>query len=188
MKFEPSSILFPNLGDPEELKLVVFSDASHANLADGYSSAGGYVIFLVGSNGNSSPLAWEAKKIRRVVKSTLASETLPMVEAVDMAYYLGCILTEILFNNCKSNNIPIECVVDNKSLFENIHSTKNVGEKRLRIDLAALKEMIEKKEISRVKWVNTSHQLSDCFTKGTVCTKMLMNIIETGKLDIYYQT
>ena len=65
------------------MKLVVFSDASHANLPDRYSSAGGYIIFLIGNNKRSCPLAWEAKKIRRVVKSTLAAETLALVEAVD---------------------------------------------------------------------------------------------------------
>ncbi|CAL4101841.1 unnamed protein product, partial [Meganyctiphanes norvegica] len=163
LKLEESSILFPDLGDPKLMKLVVFSDASHANLPDGYSSAGGYIIFLVGNNKRSCPLAWEAKKIRRVVKSTLAAETLALVEAVDMAYYL-------------------ECFIDNKSLWENAHSTKGVSERRLRIDIAAIKEMLERKEISAIKWVETSHQLSDCFTKKGVHVRKLLEILKSGNL------
>ncbi|CAL4179441.1 unnamed protein product, partial [Meganyctiphanes norvegica] len=182
LKLEESSILFPDLGDPKLMKLVVFSDASHANLPDGYSSAGGYIIFLVGNNKRSCPLAWEAKKIRRVVKSTLAAETLALVEAVDMAYYLGRILTEILYRNKSSCNIPIECFIDNKSLWENAHSTKGVSERRLRIDIAAIKEMLERKEISAIKWVETSHQLSDCFTKKGVHVRKLLEILKSGNL------
>ena len=132
------TLRFSNLGDMSKAKIVTFSDASHANLPDGYSSAGGFVIFLVGENGKSCPLAWEAKKIRRVVKSTLAAETLAASDAVDMSYYLGSVLSEILFNTKDCNVINISCFVDNQSLVENVHSTKNVSEKRLRIDLAAL--------------------------------------------------
>ena len=51
-----TSIYFPGLGDSSRYRLVVYSDASHANLPDGCSSAGGFVIFLVGENGNSCPL------------------------------------------------------------------------------------------------------------------------------------
>ena len=182
LKLEDSNILFPDLGDPKSLKLVAFSDASHANLPDGFSSAGGYIIFLVGENDKCCPLAWEAKKIRRVVKSTLAAETLALVEAVDMAFYLGCILSEILYNGSKTLEIPIQCYVDNKSLWDNIHSTKNVSEKRLRIDLGSLKEMLEHKDISEIKWVETSHQLSDCFTKKGVSCNKLLEILESGSL------
>ena len=57
-KFEDTFIRFPKLGDPNELRLVLFSDASYANLCDGVSSAEGYILFLVDSNGRCSPLAW----------------------------------------------------------------------------------------------------------------------------------
>ncbi|CAL4154397.1 unnamed protein product, partial [Meganyctiphanes norvegica] len=96
-----------NLGDPKLMKLVVFSDASHANLPDGYP----------------------------------------------------------------------KCFIDNKSLWENAHSTKGVSERRLRIDIAAIKEMLERKEISAIKWVETSHQLSDCFTKKGVHLNIFIYII-----------
>ena len=113
MSMSESFISFPKLGDLQKVKLVTLSDASHANLPDGFSSAGGFIIFLVGENGKSCPLAWEAKKIRRVVKSMLAAETLAVSDAVDVGYYLGRMLSEILFGAHEENVIPIISYVDN---------------------------------------------------------------------------
>ena len=87
--------------------------------------------------------------MKRVVRSTLAAETLALVEAVDIAFYLGCVLSEILYNGSKKLEIPIQCYVDNKSLWENTHSTKNVTEKRLQIDLGSVKEMLAKERYQK---------------------------------------
>ena len=178
-----SHIQFPSLGDLKKVHLVSLSDASHANLPDGYSSAGGFIIFLVGENGKSCPIAWEAKKIRRVVKSTLAAETLAMSDAVDVSYYLGRMLSEILFGVMDDNVIPIVSYVDNYSLFENVFSTKNVSEKRLRIDLASMKEFIQDGKVD-LKWIESSRQLADCLTKKGVNSMPLMEIIESGEINI----
>lgn len=118
------SFKFPQLEDMNKIKLVAFSDASHANLPNDYSNAEGFIIFLVGEDGKSCLLTWVTKKIIRVVKSTLAAETLVALDAVDMRYYLGSVLSEILFHVSEKNVIPICCHVDNYSLVENIHSYK----------------------------------------------------------------
>ena len=169
VKMEECCIRFPYLGDVNNLNLITFSDASHANLSDGYSSAGGYIIFLANDQGKSCPLSWGSKKIRRVVHSTLAAETLALLQAVDVSYYLSHILSTIMLGK----KVGIDCFIDNKSLWENVHSTKCVSEKRLRIDLACLKRMLECHELSTIKWVSSCNQLSDCFTKRGVCTKKL---------------
>ena len=41
------------------------------------------VLFLVDKNGNSNPLIWASRRIKRVVKSTLAAETLSLVESAE---------------------------------------------------------------------------------------------------------
>ena len=92
MEMVDGSLKISQLGNLDKVKLLAFSDASHASLLDGYSSAEGFIIFLVGEDGESCPLAWEAKKIRRVVKSTLAAETLAASDAVDICYYLRSVL------------------------------------------------------------------------------------------------
>ena len=178
-----SFMSFPNLGDLQKVKLITLSDASHANLPDGFSSAGGFIIILVGENGKSCPLAWESKKIRRVVKSTLAAETLAVSDAVDVAYYLGSMLSEIIFGVRDENVIPIVSYVDNYSLFENAYSTKNVNEKRLRIDLASLKQLIQEGHVN-LRWIESGRQLADCLTKRGVNTMPLMAMVENGEFEI----
>ena len=161
---------------------MVYSDAAHANLPDGSSSTGGFVVFLVGDNKKSCPLYWESKKIKRVVKSSLAAETLATTEAVDMAFYLGNILSQVI-HNADGNVIPIELIVDNHSLHDNVYSTKNVSEKRLRIDLAILKQMVTEGEL-KVTWTESKNQLADVLTKKGVNAFKLMGVFENGSIEL----
>ena len=180
LKTSECHIKFSPLTDMNNVRFGVYSDASYGNLSDGFSSAAGYIIFLYDVKRNCCPLTWKSKKIQRVVKSTLAAETLSLVEALDTAIYLGHILTETLFKKKGMNAIPIDCFIDNKSLFDNIYSTKLVQEKRLRIDIASVKQMLDKREIDNIQWVDSAHQLSDCFTKkGASCIK-LINVLSSG--------
>ena len=54
---------------------------------------------------------------------------------------------------------------DNKSLHDAIHSEKYVSEKRLRIDIGALKELIVQHKSTRILWTKSKNQLADCLTK-----------------------
>ena len=44
-------------------------------------------------------------------------------------------------------------------------SQKYVSDKRLRIDTAAFKEMLHKKENNSIHWIKKEHQLDDSLTK-----------------------
>ena len=175
------SMHFPKLNDVNNCRLVVFSDASHSNLPDGVSSAGGFVIFLVDSQSNACPLYWESRKIRRVVKSTLAAETLAAADAIDSAYYISHILSQILFDS--KLEIPIELFVDNKSLYDNVYSVKNVSEKRLRIDIASIKELVLTEKL-KVRWIETANQVADVLTKRGVNPMKICNVFETGYIEL----
>ena len=176
-----SVMRFPNCHDLNKCKLVVFSDASHSNLPDGVSSAGGFIIFLVDSESNCCPLFWESRKIRRVVKSTLAAETLAAADAIDSAYYIRDIISQIVSDT--KIKLSIELYVDNKSLFDNVYSVKNVSEKRLRIDIAIIKELISHERLN-VKWVETKSQIADVLTKEGVNRCKLSKILEQEKIDL----
>lgn len=63
--------------------------------------------------------------------------------------------------------------MDNKSLVDALHSCKNVDDRRLRIDIAVLRDMLERGEIGEVSWVDTSQQLADCLTKKGASTERL---------------
>ena len=69
--------------------------------------------------------------------------------------------------------MPIKGFVDNKSLVDALASSKQVEDRRLRIDIAVLDDMLAKKEINCVKWVDTCNQLADCLTKRGASTEKL---------------
>ena len=171
-------LAFPSLGSLEDSELLLFTDASYANLSDKVSSAGGYIIFLKGSNGRLCPISWASKKIKRVVKSTLAAEALALVEGLDACYFVKSILQEMIKVK-NEHRIPIKCYTDNKSLSENIHSTKLISEKRLRLDLASIKESVNVGDIE-VIWVRTSKQISDCLTKAGADFRNLVEVLSGG--------
>ena len=157
-------------------KLVVYCDASYANLKDG-SSQGGMIIFLVDGEGRASPIAWISKKLRRVCRSTIAAETMSLLDAVDTSVWLSHLLDELKDKQLHTTEI----YTDNMSLTEAVHSTKAMEEKRLRVDIAALRESVKRKEIT-VNWVDTKSQLADVFTKQGVNTQTLIDTLKCGQI------
>ena len=73
-----------------------------------------------------------------LIKSTLAAETVARSDTADDEIYISDIVSELLFNGTKS--LPIEIYIDSKSLYDAITSKKNVLEKRLKTDIAMLRE------------------------------------------------
>ena len=56
-------------------------------------------------------------------------------------------------------------MTDNKSLWENLHNTRQCEEKMLRNTIAGIKELMELTIVASVDWVPTASQLADCMTK-----------------------
>ena len=59
--------------------------------------------------------------------------------------------------------------IDSKQLHDSLKSAKGVTEKRLRVDIAAIREVIDEKNLL-IKWLPSSTQLADCMTKKTAPT------------------
>ena len=165
---ESYRIAFRALKSLEGCTLECYSDASFANLNDS-SSQGGFVIFMQDSRGVRCPVQWQSRKVRRVVKSTLAAETLALLDCAEAAVYIAKMLNEIV--KCE---IKVNCIVDNKSLCDALYSSHVLEDRRLRIDLAVLRNMLDREEINRVSWVATSVQLADCLTKRGASAQRLM--------------
>ena len=143
-KSEPIVLTFKDMGDLSTAKFVCFNYSSFGNLCDG-GSQGSYVTFLVGQNGNCSPLMWQSKMLRRVARSTMAAETLPQVEAAEASFWLSGILKEVLLNSQdRSPQYSIECHTDSHQLYDAVYSIRPVLDKRLRTDIAILKEMLKR--------------------------------------------
>ena len=128
------ALIYPPLGDPKNFRIFVFSDATYASLGDG-ASQGAFIVFLQGANGLIAPICWQSKKLHRVTKSPLASETLAVGEAADAGYLVACMILEIF--KLRSHPV-INCCTDNKSLFETVESTTIPSDRRLRIDLSRI--------------------------------------------------
>ena len=105
------------------------------------------MCFPSDGNGNVLLLSWSSRRLKRVVKSTLAAGTLILVEAAETSFWLTRIINEIL-----KADVPIICHTDNHSLFETAYSNKAVEDKRLLVDIAIVCEMVQRKEAS-VKWI-----------------------------------
>ena len=177
LKSTKVNVKFPPLGNPENLKVVAYSDATYNSLPDG-SSQGGIVVFLLGENGRVAPISWQSRKLTRVTKSPLASETLALSEAADSGFLIASMIQEIF----RLASLPmVKCFTDNGSLTETLQTSKIVCDKRLRVDIARLREMVEEEEIN-VTWVKGTGQLADCLTKRGASTSKLLDVLSSSKL------
>ena len=174
-----SDIKFPGFSSLKDIHIQVYTDASYANLQDG-GSQGGHVVFL--SDGtNSCPIAWQSKRVQRVVRSTLAAETLALVEGCERAYMAGRLLNEILSGTNEKYVKPVLCVVDNRSLFQSAQSTNILEDRRLQVEMAILREMVDRNEIE-IQWCSGDKQLSNVLTKTGASGHLLRETLHKGKL------
>ena len=115
--------------------------------------------------------------MRRVCRSTVSAETMSMLDAVDMSIWVMHILNDITGNQTRSAKIK----TDSKSLYDAAHSTTAVEEKRLRVDIAAIREEIRKRSIL-VDWIPKSEQLADVLTKQGANREHLLNVLRNSHL------
>ena len=171
LKAEKVRLFFPNLGDIKQCKLIFYSDASHKNLPNG-GSQGGFISFIIGDNGKHAPLDWSSRRVRRVVKSSLAAETLELVEAAEHCFLMRKIIQELLGVQC-----DIIGVTDSKSLKDACYSTTTMEDKRIMVDVCLLREMIQKEELTAIEWVPKKRQIADSLTKFGALTASLLNTL-----------
>ena len=160
VRSEEVTLKFPELGLINDCRFVVFTDASLANNKDGSTQAG-YLVFLTNiKTGDCSLISWRSQKLKRIVRSTLSAETLACVDGVDAAFLMQNLMKELT-----TSLLPIFVITDNVSLVEAVYSPKSVRDKRLRVDLGYLKNLIEEKCVKKLIWVPSQYQLADCLTK-----------------------
>ena len=102
IKSEQIDLKFHNLGSGQ-LSLLVYTNASLGNLPDG-GTQGGYIIFLANEKGKAIPICWNS---RRVVRSTLAGETLAMAEGIDVAIFMSALFTELTTGTPATDGLPL---------------------------------------------------------------------------------
>ena len=149
-KSEHTVLTYPSFDKFETLRVVTYNDASLGNLRGG-GSQGGFVSFLADEGNMCAPVMWQSRKLKRVVKSAMAAETL-------------------------------ECYTDSNQLYDAVYSLKLIEDKRLRIDMGLLQEMIARQEISKIVWVDKTQQLADSLTKLGASSRTLLHVFASGVL------
>ncbi|KAM4056999.1 polyprotein [Hirsutella rhossiliensis] len=136
-------------------KLMVFTDGSFANNKD-LSSQLGFVIVL--ANEEQSPadftirgnvLHWSSTKSKRVTRSVLASEIYGMVNGFDMAIVIATTLQAIV-KQLDLPPTPLIVCTDSYSLYECLVKLGTTKEKRLMIDIMALRQSYEQREMAEI--------------------------------------
>ena len=167
-------IRFPKL-DLNSIKLVSYSDASFNNLQKA-GSQGGHIVFLTDDKSNCCPIEWKSNRIKRVVRSALAAESLACADCVDTVVYWSGALQEILN---PPNQMP-ESIIDSKQLYDNLRSTKAVSDRLLRLDINLIQENLLRNNV-KITWTKTEKNLSDILTKSGVCSRPVLSTIRGGK-------
>ena len=166
--------------DLNTVRIAVFSDASYGNLTGGGSQIG-YLIFLYDKNFSCAPLVWSSRKAKRVVRSTLSAETLAAMDALDATFIVRGMMEEFL--GCET--LAVDLFVDSKSLCDAAKTTNRLLDKRLLIDMAGIRELVETKEVI-IKWIPTEYQLANSLTKFGASKKKLLEVLNTSQLDLKY--
>ena len=76
--------------------------------------------------------------------------------------------------------LDIIAYTDNQSLYGAVHSMKQTLKKRLIVDIASIREMIERNEIKATR-TEKKRQIHDVLTKLGVSSNELLNLLSTSK-------
>ena len=146
----------------ERLKKGIFwevhTDASYGNIGEELSQIG-YTIALKDELGSICPIQWKSVRAKRVARTVTEAEALALTEGAEWAMYLNEILKETI-----GKGLRIVIRTDSQTLEKALKSATGVKNRRLRIDLAAVREMISRKEIE-VDWIEDKEQVADVLTK-----------------------
>ena len=170
-------------------KLFVFVDGSFANNKD-CSSQIGYEVFLANEEPtdkhqfklNGNLIHWSSTKCKRVTRSVLASEIYGMVAGVDMAFALGSTI-KLITEQLGLPAIPTVVCTDSFSLYECLVKLGTTKEKRLMIDIMALRQSYERRELYEIRWINGHDNPADAMTKAS-SNKALETFVNTNSLTV----
>ena len=180
MKQRKLVVTFPTHVPIKDWRIMAISDAGWATRANG-ESQGGYVICLCDKKilERDKPstvwvIEWSSKKLRRVVRSSAAAETLAAQNALDAVETLQALIAETVyavspksFRNVRPSD-PACLVIDAKCLYDALTrsccSQAVSQEKRLMIDYAIMRESCSSQNI-QVYWINNVRMCADPLTK-----------------------
>ena len=166
-----------------QLRVIAYSDAAFQNLPDA-GSQGGFLVSIsefpqveTVSHVSSALIAWKSSKIKRVARSTFASETLQCSTTFDHAARLRDLFDEIFFGrvqpilrmNSKASNIQkseLDIFTDSQDVIDHLRSLRNTcTERRLEKEVHLLRSAIETEEVTSWQHIPSELMMADGMTK-----------------------
>ena len=168
-------LVFSNLGKLEDLRLVVFKDASpaHKNNIETVVSS---IQFLVNDQGMMNIVDWKTKKLDIPSASPLAAEAEAAIEAFGRLKFTRALFLEIV----KQRNINSTIITDSVSLKQAVESDNSVKDRRTGVAVCTLRKCKEFENID-ISWVESHNQLADVLTKPNVNPLPLINVLQGNK-------
>jgi hypothetical protein len=157
------------------LKLMIFIDAFFANV-DLHSQID-YVICLT-DDVKANIIHWFFAKCKRVIRSVLTAKLYAMTNEFDADSVIKLIIERIL-------NIFLSMILltDSRSLYDCFVKLEITSEKRLMIDLMCLRQSYERREITKIRWIDDEFNSVDVMTKSNSC-QTLSRLIDTNVIDL----
>ena len=104
-----------------------------------------------------------------------------MIEGLEDGIYLQNSMKELL-----GVEIPMVGYTDNQGQELALKSTKLTDDRRLRIDIAGIKEMLKNGLVREIRICSTGDQLADCLTKKTADNRKLLHCLQNGVFDLEF--
>jgi hypothetical protein len=161
-----------------KLWLLAYSDAAWANLENG-KTGGGYIVGLAGDT-EYNIVTWRCRALKRVVRSTMAGETMALGDLLDEVENVQHTLKQIL-----GDHLHAVARTDSRSVYDHVHFGRQVGEKRLLVELQALREAQKEKRME-IEWCSSEQQLADALTKSMVAWR-LINVLKTADINAMHE-
>ena len=162
--------------DRSSMKICSYADATFGNNSD-QSSQLGMVITICDGRGRCSIIHYASWKCRRVTRSVLAAEAHAFSTCFDFSYAL-----QHEVSNITGQEVPIIMFTDSKCLFDTITKLTSISEKRLLIDVAALRQSYVNGELFNIGHISSTYNLADPLTKRTN-SKLLDEVMQNGVLE-----
>jgi hypothetical protein len=102
-----------------------------------------------------------------------------------MAIAIGSTLNTII-ERLELSSVPIVVCTNSFSLYECLIKLGTTKEKRLMIDIMALKQAYEQKDVFEIRWIDGQDNPADAMTKATP-NRALSTFIDTNRLCLRVQ-